>query len=111
VVVLLLLKDSLSLCGLYAVMEHFKCQCGKPLWHTVNPAKEGSSLGISKRQCQEYDEGHGKHFPTAHGMEVSSWPKSDRCTLPAEQPQIGAVITESRCVMMILIINHFPVCL
>lgn len=77
----------------------------------MNPAKESSSLGISKSQHQEYSEGRGKRFPSAHGMEVSGWPKSDRCTLPAEQPQIGAIITESRYVMMSLVINHFPVCL
>lgn len=44
-------------------------------------------------------------------LEASSWPKPSRCTLLTEQPQIGAIITESRDVVMTLIINHFPVCL
>lgn len=81
------------------------------LVHMVNPAKESSSVGISKSSCQEYDEGHGNHFPTAQGVEVSGLAKSDRCTLLAEQPQIGTIITESRYVIISLIINRFPVCL
>lgn len=42
-------------------------------------------------------------------LEGSGWAESDTCTLLAEQPQIGTIITEIRYVMMSLIINHFPV--
>lgn len=105
---LLLLKiGSVSLHGLHGMVEHVICQWSEPRCILQRNAAAWGFPKFSISTMKNLVNTSHQHMV----LEGSGWAESDTCTLPAEQPQIGTIITEIRYVMMSLINNHFPVCL